>query len=67
MNTKKVRTVLPSQTGAPLNVYGRLTEDGIQVAVWTKFQNVGFYNIDRFPDRKLTGANLRHVLTGGKA
>lgn len=64
---KRVRIVLPSKTGALLNVYGRMTEDGSQVAVWTKHQNVGFFNLERFTDHKLTAASLRTVLTGKDA
>lgn len=62
---KKVSFKHFTKSGDPINVYGQLSEDGRDVLTWTKHANYGIYRIERFGERGLTSATLKHVMTIG--
>ena len=64
---KKAMFTGTSKAGTPLNVYGEtyVNDKGVaQVCVWTKFENYGFYNLDRFENGVLTAKTLRKLMLG---
>ena len=77
---KKAMFTATSKAGTPLNVYGELVEPNPvldwngndvtpevtnpQVRVWTKYENLGFYNLSRFENETLTAKSLRKLMTG---
>lgn len=65
---QKVTFKRDTKGGETINVYGELCEspEGVpQVRVWTKYQNLGFYNLDRLPGATLTRSNLESFLFPG--
>lgn len=66
---KKVSFKGKTRGGEIINVYGQFVpadeNHPEQVRVWTKHQNLGFYNLDRLPGGKLTTKSLETFLTGG--
>ena len=64
---KKAMFTATSKAGTPVNVYGETCENdtGVaQVLVWTKYENFGFYNLDRFENGVLTAKTLRKLMLG---
>lgn len=55
---KKVRATGTTKAGVTMNVYGELTEDGM-VSVYTKYEMLGLYRVERFPGGVLTAASFR--------
>ena len=53
--TAKART----KSGRDVTLYGEVTEDGLQVRVWSKDYNYGFFNLSRFDGGSLTAASFR--------
>ena len=64
---KKAMFTGTSKAGTPINVYGETCvndKGGVQVRVWTKYANYGFYNLSRFENGVLTAKTLRKLMLG---
>ncbi|WNM66134.1 hypothetical protein SEA_DEJAVU_118 [Microbacterium Phage DejaVu] len=59
---KKVSATARTASGREVRVYGELTADGSQVAVWSKAAHHGFYNLSRFDGGTLTASSFRKLL-----
>ena len=69
---KKVSFKTQTSTGETMTVYGEVAEVSedhptLQVRVWSKYANYGFYNLDRLPGGTLTASGFKTFMTGGVA
>lgn len=63
---KTATTKVKSMTGSTITLYGRVTEDGKAVSVWSKHAVYGFYNLERFEGGVLTASSFRAFFGGGQ-
>lgn len=57
---KKVSIKKRTKSGGTINLYGELMSDGM-VSVYTKFEMLGLYKIERFENGELTADSFRKM------